>query len=132
MSARELPPPDTSVLAQRFTTGTNGATSETGTTGETGTPGATGATSNTGGTGDTAPTPHTRNTRGTGAKGERARFTYFYESATAEAFAAAVDRIHFDSRGALPKHQVITALIRAAVEQADDVAARLLDEDGQR
>ncbi len=132
MSARELPPPDTSVLAQRFITGTNGATGETGTTRETS---ETGATGNTGPTGDKAPTPHTRNTRGTGgtgAKGERARFTYFYESATAEAFAAAVDRIHFDSRGALPKHQVITALIRAAVEQADDVAARLLDEDGHR
>jgi hypothetical protein len=54
------------------------------------------------------------------------RRTYYYSERVADALAAAVDRIHYDSRGRIPKHVALDALISAGVERVDDIVARLL------
>jgi len=54
------------------------------------------------------------------------RRTYYYSERVADALAAAVDRIHYDSRGRIPKHAALDALISAGVERVDDIVARLL------
>lgn len=54
------------------------------------------------------------------------RRTYYYSEPVADALAAAVDRIHYDSRGRVPKHQALDAIISAGVEQVDAIVARLL------
>jgi hypothetical protein len=47
------------------------------------------------------------------------RRSWYTDTETADAFAAAVDDIHHSTRA--PKHEVVSALLRAAVDQADQV-----------
>lgn len=53
------------------------------------------------------------------------RRTYYYAQDAADALAEAVDRIHYDSRGRIPKHLVLAEIVRAGVAQTDRIAARL-------
>lgn len=51
------------------------------------------------------------------------RRSWYVEQTAADALSAAVDDIHFATRA--PKHEVLAALIRAAVAQAEAVKAEL-------
>lgn len=79
-----------------------------------------------------APTPQTDVTPQRPAVGRRTepvgmtRRTYYYSEHVADALAAAVDRIHYDSRGRIAKHQALDAVIAAGVEQVDAIVTRLL------
>jgi hypothetical protein len=113
-SRKPLPPPDTGdVLSRRFSLGQPAEPA----------PAA------------IPPAPHTRRTPHTPpaapAGPSRAepegmvRRTYYYGRETADALAAAVDRIHYDSRGRIPKHVALNEIIAAGVAQVDEIAARL-------
>lgn len=56
------------------------------------------------------------------------RRTYYYGREAADALAAAVDRIHYDSRGRIPKHAALDAIITAGVAQVDEIAQRLKED----
>lgn len=56
------------------------------------------------------------------------RRTYYYSRDAADALAEVVDRIHYDSRGRIPKHAVLAAIIRAGVDQANDIVGQLANE----
>jgi hypothetical protein len=85
-----------------------------------------------------APAPaHTAHTRRTPPAAEPAaerrgepdgmvRRTYYYSERVADALGEAVDRIHYDSRGRIPKHVALDAIIEAGVGQVDAIARRLL------
>lgn len=88
----------------------------------------------------TPPTPHTSHTptpsaitqtAATGRRTEPARMvrkTYYLSETAADALADAVDRIHYDSRGRVSKHQALAEIIAAGVAQVDAIAARLLSD----
>lgn len=54
------------------------------------------------------------------------RKTYYLPESAADALADAVDRIHYDSRGKVSKHQALAEIIAVGVAQVDAIAARLL------
>jgi hypothetical protein len=53
------------------------------------------------------------------------RRTYYLPTDVADALAEVVDRIHHESRGRIPKHEVLAAVLTAGLVQADRIAARL-------
>jgi DNA-binding ferritin-like protein len=53
------------------------------------------------------------------------RRTYYYPRDVADQLAEAVDRLHYDSRGRITKHEALAAIIAAGLEQFDTVAERL-------
>ncbi len=56
------------------------------------------------------------------------RRTYYYSLNAAEAFNAAVERITHQLGGQVPKHEIINALMQAAVSQEDGVGLALRTE----
>jgi hypothetical protein len=98
MSARRKPraAPDTDALARRFSLGT------------------------------TQPVePQPAAGRRTNETPGMTRRTYYYAEDVAEALAEVVDRIYYDSRGRIQKHEVLSEIIRAGLAQADRIEARL-------
>jgi hypothetical protein len=53
------------------------------------------------------------------------RKTYYLPQTAADALAAAVDRIHYDSRGRIPKHLAMAAIIAAGIGHLDEIATQL-------
>lgn len=53
------------------------------------------------------------------------RRSWYIDTGTAAAFAAAVDDIHHETRA--PKHKVVSALLSAALDRADEVRRHLSD-----
>ena len=58
------------------------------------------------------------------ARETKTRRSWYTSTAAADAFTKVVDDIHFETR--VPKHEVVAALMAAAVERRDQVTKRLM------
>lgn len=78
----------------------------------------------------TSPTSHTSKTNpqsptGKTSEAPKARRTYYYSRDVADALAAAVDDVHYSSRGRISKNEALDAIITAGIDQLDQIKAHL-------
>ena len=68
------------------------------------------------------PSPRRRSTK-PGQDSDLVRRTYYYSRDVADALAETVNRIHHQSRGRVPKHRILDAIITAGLAHLDEAPA---------